>query len=84
MNNIQTILLVVIISLTILLVVVGVQVMLIILDMRKALKRLNSILDDAILGGGLINPGKLTGIIEMIKRKKKMKAHGSEGEFNRL
>ena len=44
MDNVQTLLVIVVISLTILLVVVGVQVMLIIIDLRRAIKRLNSIL----------------------------------------
>ena len=69
---------VVVIALTTLLVIVGIQVILIILDLRRALRRLNSILDDAILGGGLISPGKLTGIVEMFRRKKTMKTHGSQ------
>jgi hypothetical protein len=33
-------------------------------------------LEDAILGGGLIKPEKLTGVIEMIKKGKKMESHG--------
>jgi len=45
---------------------------LIFVDLRRALKRLNSILEDAILGGGLIRPEKLTGIFEIFKRKKKL------------
>jgi hypothetical protein len=76
MDNVQTILIVVVIALTVLLLVVGVQVMMIIMDLRRALKRLNSLLDDSILGGGLIQPGKLTGILELVK-KKGMKSHGS-------
>lgn len=77
MDSIQTLLVVVVIALTVLLIVVGVQVLLIILDIRRALKRLNSILDDSILGGGLIRPDKLTGVLELFRRKKKMKTHGS-------
>ncbi|OGM05735.1 hypothetical protein A2125_00610 [Candidatus Woesebacteria bacterium GWB1_43_5] len=75
--NIQTMLVVVIILLTILLLFVGVQVILIILDLRRAIKRLNTILEDAILGGGLIKPHKLTGIVEML-RKGKMQSHGEK------
>lgn len=83
MQNIQTLLVVVVIALTILLIIVGVQVVFIIMDMRRALKRLNSILDDAILGGGLISPGRLTGIVEMFKKRKtkKIKSHGANDEF---
>jgi len=77
MEGVQTLLVVVVVALTVLLVVVGGQVVLIMMDLRRTLKRLNSILDDAILGGGMISPGKLTGIIEMFRRKKKMETHGS-------
>lgn len=76
MDNVQTLLIVVVISLTVLLVVVGFQVMLIIIDLRRAIKRLNSILEDSILGGGLIRPEKLTGIMEIIGRNKKVETHG--------
>ncbi len=84
MENVQTLLIIVVIALTFLLIVVGVQVVLIIMDLRRALKRLNSILDDAILGGGLISPGRLTGIVEMFRRKKhkKMKTHGAKEEYH--
>ena len=76
MDNVQTLLIVVVISLTVLLLVVGVQVMLIIVDLRKAIKRLNSILEDAILGGGLIRPEKLTGVLELLHKNKKLETHG--------
>jgi hypothetical protein len=76
MDSVQTLLVIVIICLTTLLLVVGVQVLLIILDLRKAIKRLNSILEDAILGGGLIRPEKLTGIVEILRRNKKLETHG--------
>ena len=66
----QTILVLVIVTLSALLVFVGVQVILVILDLRKAVKRLNAILEDAILGGGLIKPHKLTGIVEMFQKGK--------------
>ncbi len=68
MTNIQTVLVVVIIALAFLLFIVGFQVLMIILDLRRAIKRLNSILEDAILGGGLIRPEKLTGIMELFRR----------------
>ena len=76
MDNVQTLLVVVVISLTVLLVIVGVQVMLIIIDLRRAIKRLNSILEDSILGGGLIRPEKLTGIMEIIGKGKRVETHG--------
>ncbi len=80
MDPVQKLLIAVVISLTTLLVIVGAQVILIIIDLRKALKRLNSILEDAILGGGLIRPDKLTGVIEILRRNKKMKAHGQSSQ----
>lgn len=76
MDNVQTLLVIVVISLTILLVVVGVQVMLIIIDLRRAIKRLNSILEDSILGGGLIRPEKLTSVMEILGKNKKLETHG--------
>ncbi len=79
MDSVQTLLIVVVISLTLLLVIVGVQVMLIIIDLRRAIKRLNSILEDAILGGGLIRPEKLTGVLEILRKNKKLETHG-QGE----
>lgn len=76
MESIQSLLVVVVISLTVLLLIVGVEVMLIIIDLRRAIKRLNSILEDAILGGGLIRPEKLTGIMEILGKNKKIETHG--------
>jgi len=78
MDSVQRLLVVVVITLTVLLVVVGVQVVFIILDLRKAVKRLNSILEDAILGGGLIRPERLTGIAEMFRKDKSIQTHGQE------
>jgi hypothetical protein len=76
MDQVQRLLVFVVISLTVLLLVVGTQVVLVIIDLRKAIKRLNSILEDAILGGGLIRPEKLTGILEMFKKGKRMEERG--------
>lgn len=78
MDNIQRLLVMVVITLTVLLVVVGIQVIFIILDLRKSIKRLNSILEDSILGGGLIRPERLTGITEMFKKDKTITTHGQE------
>jgi hypothetical protein len=78
MDSVQRLLVIVVISLTVLLVIVGVQVVFIILDLRKSVKRLNSILEDAVLGGGLIRPDRLTGIAEMFKKDKSMTTHGQE------
>jgi hypothetical protein len=78
---IQTLLLIVVVSLSLLLIIVGVQVVLILFGLRKALKRINSILDDSILGGGLIRPDKLTGILEMFRKKKKVEKIG-EGDVS--
>ncbi len=76
MDSVQTLLVVVVISLTLLLVIVGVQVVLVIFDLRKAIKRLNSILEDSILGGGLIRPEKLTSVMEILRKNKKIETHG--------
>ncbi len=78
MDSVQRLLIMVVVSLTVLLVIVGIQVIFIILDLRKSVKRLNSILEDSILGGGLIRPDKLTGIAEMFKRDKSITTHGQE------
>ena len=80
MDSIQIILAIVVIALTLLLVVVGTQVVLIIIDLRKAVKRLNSILEDSILGGGLIRPEKLTGVLEMFRDKLKKRGDGDTHE----
>lgn len=76
METAQKVLTFVAISLTILFLIVGIQVFLVIADLRQAIKRLNNILEDAILGGGLIKPEKLTGVIEMLKKNKKIESHG--------
>lgn len=76
MEGIQKLLVIVVVSLTVLLVIVGIQVILIIVDLRRAVKRLNSLLEDSVLGGGLIRPEKLTGVFEFIKRKGKMEKIG--------
>lgn len=76
MDPVQRLLVIVVVCLTLLLVVVGVQVMLVIIDLRKAIKRLNSILEDAILGGGLIRPEKLTSVLEILRKNKKLETHG--------
>lgn len=79
MENVQTILTIVVISLTVLLIVIGVQIFLVIQDLRRIMRRINTMLEDAVVGGGLIRPEKLTGILEMFRGKKKMQTHG-EGE----
>lgn len=71
MDLIQKFLIVIIVVLTGLLVIVGYQVLLIIFDLKRALKKLNVILDDSVLGGGLLIPEKLTGLIEMFRKNKK-------------
>jgi hypothetical protein len=78
MEGIQKILVVVIVTLTALLVLVGVQVVLVIVDLRKAIKKLNNLLEDSLIGGGLIRPDKITGILEMFRkgRKKETKEQG--------
>jgi len=78
MDGIQKLLIIVVVSLTLLLIIVGTQVVLVILDLRKAIKRLNSILEDAILGGGLIRPDKLTGVLEILRKGKNLQTHGTQ------
>jgi len=82
MDGVQKLLAVVIISLTALLVIVGIQVVLIIKDLRRALKRLNNLLDDSILGGGLIDRDKLTNIFELFKKKLKKRGNGDVGDVD--
>ena len=79
MDSVQTLLIIVVSVLTILLVIVGIQIILVIIDLRRSLRRLNTILEDAILGGGLIRPEKITGILEMMSKKKKMQERGNSG-----
>ena len=78
MNGVETILTIVVISLAILFIIVGVQVTLVIFELRKAVRRLNNILEDAILGGGLIRPDKLTGVLEFFRKKRDTQTHGQE------
>ena len=54
MEPTQTLLVAVVILLTVLLFIVGVQVIFVMIDLRKAIKRLNSILEDSILGGDIL------------------------------
>lgn len=76
METAQILLIIVVSSLTILLFIVGIQIILAIIDLRKSIKRLNSLLEDAILGGGLIQPNKITSVVEMFKKDKKMQKRG--------
>ncbi len=78
MNGIQTLLTIVVVSLAILLIVVGIQVSLVIIDLRRAVKRLNNILEDAILGGGLLRPDKLSGVLEFFRKKRDTGSHGQQ------
>lgn len=77
MDGVEKLLIVVVVVLAVMLVIVGVQVILIIVDLRKSVKRLNTLLEDSILGGGLLRPEKLTGILEMFKRKKSIEKRGN-------
>ena len=79
MENVQTLLTIVVIALTVLLIVIGVQIFLVIKDLRRIMRRVNAMLEDSIIGGGLLRPDKLTGILEMFRRKKNVHTHG-EGE----
>lgn len=70
MDGVQKLLVVVVVTLTILLLVVGVQVILTIIDLRRAIKRLNNILEDVVMGGGLIRPEKMKDAFGLFKKKK--------------
>jgi len=74
-ENIQTLLAVVVIALTVLLIVIGIQIFLVIQDLRRVIKRVNAMLEDSIIGGGLLRPDKLTSILEFFHRKKNMHPH---------
>ncbi len=76
MENVQTLLTVVVIALTILLIVIGTQIFMVIRDLRRMMRRINSILEDSIIGGGLIRPDKLTSVLELFRKKKGMQTHG--------
>lgn len=82
MDGIQKLLAVVIVSLTALLVIVGIQVIFIIKDLRRALKRLNTLLDDSIIGGGLLRPDKITNIFELIKKKIRKSGDNNIGDVD--
>ncbi len=76
MTGVETVLTIVVISLAILFIIVGVQVTLVIWELRRAIKRMNNILEDAILGGGLLRPDKLTGVLEFFRKKRDTGSHG--------
>jgi len=80
-EGVQIVLVIVVITFTVLIVIIGIQVLLILTDLRKAIKRYNSILEDSVLGGGLIKPGKLFGFLELTKKDKKLKDRGSRDDM---
>lgn len=80
MNGIETLLVIVVITLTTLLIIIGYQVLRMVIDLRRAVKRLNSLLDDSILGGGLLKPDKLTSVLEFF-RNKGLKRHGESNQL---
>jgi hypothetical protein len=70
MTGVETVLTIVVIALAVLFIIVGIQVTLVIFEFRKSIRRLNTLLEDAVLGGGLIRPDKITSIIEFFRGKK--------------
>ncbi len=70
MENLQTLLTVVVIALTILLIIVGVQVTLMLMAARKALKKINAMLDETMLGGGFLRPERIAGFIETLRNRR--------------
>jgi hypothetical protein len=81
MDGIQTLLVIVVITLTALLIIIGYQVLRVILDLRRALKRINSLLDDSILGGGLLRPDRLTSVVEFFRNKGWQRHGDSNGQY---
>ena len=78
MDGLQILLSVIVVLLTTLLVVVGVQAFLVIYDLRRTVKKLNRILEDSVFGGGLLRPEKLSGILELLKKTKKLETRGTK------
>ena len=78
MTGVETVLTIVVISLAILFIIVGVQVTLVIWELRRAIKRMNNILEDAIMGGGLLRPDKLTGVLEFFRKRRDTETHGQK------
>lgn len=78
MSGVETILTIVVISLAILFIIVGIQVTLVIWELRRAIKRMNNILEDSIMGGGLLRPDKLTGVLEFFRKKRETGTHGQQ------
>ncbi len=78
MTGVETILTIVVICLAILFLVVGIQVTLVIIELRKAVKRFNNLLEDSILGGGLIRPDKLTGVLEFFRKRRDTENQGKK------
>lgn len=73
MLTVQVVLAVVIVILSSLLVAVGIQVFFILRELYTAVKRINSILGDAVLGGGLIQHGGAREFVEALKKLKDFK-----------
>ena len=78
MSGVETVLTIVVISLAILFIIVGIQVTLVVWELRRAIKRMNNILEDAIMGGGLLRPDKLTGVLEFFRKKRDTGTHGQQ------
>ncbi|MCS7092341.1 MAG: hypothetical protein NZM26_03255 [Patescibacteria group bacterium] len=75
MDSVQLFLVVVIVTLTALIVIVGLQVFLMILEVRSILKKIDIMLSDLLVGGGLINSEKLMNVFSLLKNKKDANQH---------
>ncbi|MCX7928653.1 MAG: hypothetical protein N2558_03125 [Patescibacteria group bacterium] len=75
MDNVQLFLVIVIVTLTILVMIVGLQVFLMILEVRSILKKIDIMLSDLLVGGGLINSEKLMNVFSLLKNKKDKNLH---------
>ncbi|MBI1864061.1 hypothetical protein HYS03_02530 [Candidatus Woesebacteria bacterium] len=66
----QFILIFVIVALSVLLLVIGWQIVVLILDIKKTIKKLNHVLDEALTGKEIWQSGRLKAIFEILKTKK--------------
>ncbi len=69
-GSMQFILIFVIVSLSVLLLVIGWQIVVLIFDIKKTIKKLNQVLDEALTGKKILESGRLKAIFEILKTKK--------------
>ena len=71
MDGVQITLIIIVVVLALFLIAASFQLIMILIDLRRAVKRLNSILDDSVLGGGLLRPEKITKIFQFLRKKRR-------------